>query len=399
MEEKKKRTNQKTKTAGNGEGSLYFSEVQSKWIFQYTHNGKRKTIKQKNNEKTKDFKARVTALKNSLNNGTYIEKSKDTIYNIIRKYINQKLNDGISGQSTYRRDMDSLKSVEISCRNFVHKPIQNVVLQDIQDAKEIMKERYSQSVIDKIWQFLKKAFSIASSPSNRLIPYNIMEDENLIKPISNKQTKKILPLTDTERERLLNVLDNNERNHPYRNIVKLTWLTGMRVGEVLARSSSDITKDGLYIHNTLTEDGKGNKILGKHTKTYNKSTGIDDGARYFPIFPEIQEILNEQLSSKLKNIHDLLFWDYKNNNFISDVEINSWLRRINKKYHISSKNLHNHRLRHDRITQWYESGMSIEAIQYLAGHVEGSAITQGTYIDVSKDYAFKELKKIKSGMQ
>lgn len=272
-------------------------------------------------------------------------------------------------------------------------------MQDIQDAKEIMKEKYSQSVIDKIWQLLKKAFSIASSPSHRLIPYNIMEDENLIKPISSKQTKKVFPLSNDERKRLLSVLDNEERNHPYRNIVKLTWLTGMRIGEVLARSSSDITKDGLHIHNTLTEDKKGNKILGKHTKTYNKSTGIDDGERYFPIFPEIQEILNEQLSSKLKNIHDLLFWDYKNNNFISDVEINSWLRRINNKYHISSKNLHNHRLRHDRITQWYESGMSLEAIQYLAGHVEGSAITQGTYIDVSKDYAFKELNKIKSGMQ
>lgn len=35
----------------------------------------------------------------------------------------------------------------------------------------------------------------------------------------------------------------------------------------------------------------------------------------------------------------------------------------------------------------------MEAIQYLAGHVEGSTITADVYIDVSQEYAFNELKK------
>lgn len=38
--------------------------------------------------------------------------------------------------------------------------------------------------------------------------------------------------------------------------------------------------------------------------------------------------------------------------------------------------------------------MDLSAIQYLAGHVEDSNITNDVYIDVSKEYAFKELKKI-----
>lgn len=110
---------------------------------------------------------------------------------------------------------------------------------------------------------------------------------------------------------------------------------------------------------------------------------------------ELKEIIEAELSKAEANIYKLLFWDYKNNTFVSGNEINSWLDRINKKYKISSKKIHNHRLRHDRITQWKEAGMDMEAIQYLAGHVEGSTITTDVYIDVSAEYAFKELEKVK----
>lgn len=35
----------------------------------------------------------------------------------------------------------------------------------------------------------------------------------------------------------------------------------------------------------------------------------------------------------------------------------------------------------------------MKAIQYLAGHVEGSEITDKVYIDISQEFAFKELEK------
>ena len=38
--------------------------------------------------------------------------------------------------------------------------------------------------------------------------------------------------------------------------------------------------------------------------------------------------------------------------------------------------------------------MELEAIQYLAGHIEGSEITEKTYIETSKDFAFKEYEKV-----
>ena len=175
----------------------------------------------------------------------------------------------------------------------------------------------------------------------------------------------------------------------------MEWLTGMRIGEVLARSINDINQNEskLHIHNTLTRDEKNNTILGEHTKTYNKATKIDEGERYFPIDAELKDILNEELSDNITNIYGLLFWDYRKNTFISDKEINAWLRRINEKYNISNISLHNHRLRHDRITQWKEAHMDKDAIQYFAGHVEDSEVTDD-YIDISEEFAFNEFKKI-----
>ena len=88
----------------------------------------------------------------------------------------------------------------------------------------------------------------------------------------------------------------------------------------------------------------------------------------------------------------MLFWDYEKNTFVSPKEVNAWLRRLNTKYKIS-KTLHNHRLRHTRITRWKEQGVDMNAIQYLAGHVEGSEITDKVYIDVSEEFAFEQLEK------
>ena len=383
------------KVKGNGEGTIYKSSKTGLYIGQYVTNGKRHSVYQRKNEKISDFKKRFNDILNSINHGTYIEKSNNSVKSIILEHIEQKLADGVTKEVSYKRDMETLKQIEKCCSNFIDMPIQKVSIKDIQIAKENMK-KYAKSGINRMWRLLKKAFSIASSPSVHLISFNIMNDENLKKPISEIGTKKILPLTKEERKKLNDILDNEEKNHKYRNIVKLEWITAMRIGEVLARSKDDIQKNKtkLHIHNTLTKDKNGKVVLGKYTKTYNKETGIDEGERFFPIDNELKEIIDEVFSNNLYNIYNLLFWDYEKNTFISDVEINSWLRRINKKYKICKGNLHNHRLRHDRITQWRENGMDLEAIQYLAGHVEGSNITNSVYIDVSEDYAFSQYKKI-----
>lgn len=387
----KKKTTKKKK--GNGQGSIYFDNTRQCWAGQYTYNGKRKTpLYQRKTENKTEFIARFNELLASISNGTYIEKSKDTLYNILKRHIEQKYIDGITKDRAYVRNIQTLKATEKSCSNFINKPLQSVTVEDIEDAKVEIK-KYSQNSINKIWALLQKGFKIATT--RRKIAFNIMEDESLTKPISEKPFEKVLPLTLDEEQKLTEVLDGPERYHKYRNIVKIELITASRIGEVLARSIDDIDliNNTLYIHNTLTTNKEGKCILGEHTKTYDKVKDIDNGKRFFPLNDELKEILKTQLNNKVTNIHKLIFWDYENNTFITPSEVNCWLIRINKKYNICER-LHTHKLRHTRITRWKEQGMDLEAIQYLAGHVEGSEITKDVYIDISKEYAFKQLKKI-----
>lgn len=218
----------KKKSKGNGEGTTYINSKTGLYIGQYVVNGKRKSVYQKKHEKAGDFKARFNKIINSINEGTYIDKSSQTLEQIIERHIEQKFKDGVTSANSYKRDKETLEQIKKCCSNFIYKPIQKVTIYDIEKSKEQMKQ-YKKSGIDRVWRLLFKGFRIASSPSNRLIPYNIMDDDILKKPISIQTTEKVKPLTIEEENRLNEILDNEEREHPYRNIVKLELVTAMRI--------------------------------------------------------------------------------------------------------------------------------------------------------------------------
>ena len=389
------RKNQKTKSVGNGEGSLYYSETLKCWIFQYVYNGKRKTLKQKKNEQSREFKKRVTNLKSSLDTGSYVENNKDTLLMILERFIEQKNKDGITSDRTYLRDKETLNQIKKICNAWVNKPIQKVTVENIEDSKEDMR-KYANSTIDKMWILLKKGFKIAYS--RRKISYNIMEDETLTKPISTKAHRVVTSLSKNEENKLLKVLNSTE--HKYNDILLLQLYTGMRIGEVLALSKDciDLKNNTITVYRTITRNKYDKVILGKHTKTYDKKTGIDKGKRTFPMNPKVREIIQKLYSDKITNINNLLFWDYNKNFFITDGEVNSYLLRLNTKYEIldnKNETLSTHRLRHTFVTRCQENGLSLPVIQKLVGHIEGSKITDNIYTDISFDFISQELKKIK----
>ena len=388
------RKNKKTKSVGNGEGSLYYSETLKCWIFQYVYNGKRKTLKQRKNEQSREFKKRVTSLKSSIDTGNYIENNKDTLLMILERYIEQKNKDGITSDRTYLRDTETLNQIKKTCNNWINKPIQKVTVENIEDSKENMR-KYSNSTIDKIWISLKKGFKIAYA--RRKISYNIMEDETLTKPISKKAAKVVTALSKKEEKKLIKILISNK--HKYNNILLLQLYTGMRIGEVLALSKDCINfkNNTITVYRTITRNIHGKAILGEHTKTFDKKTGIDNGKRTFTMKSNVKEIIQKIYSNKITNINNLLFWDYNKNFFITDGEVNSYLTRLNDKYKIldnPNETLSTHRLRHTFITRCQENGVSLPVIQKIVGHVKGSKITNNIYTDVSLDFITKELKKI-----
>lgn len=396
MENEKK---QKKKRKGNGEGTIYYNKTKKRWVGQYVFEGERKSIYQRKSETLSDLKKRFNKIMNDINQGTYLEKSAETVITIAEQYINLKHEDGITSGRSYKREMETLEAIKKTCSNFCNLPIQKVTIKNIENAKKNIRQ-YANSVIDKIWKLLTKSFNIACSPSRKVLMYNIMRDETLKKPISIKETQKVKALSHKEFEKLNKILDNEERNHKYRNVVKMQGISGMRIGEVLARSKKDYDKvnNNFNVHNTLTQDEKYKTVLGKHTKTFNKKMQIDNGQRYLPLdnelFSGLEEIIKEECEKKISNIYNLLFWDYGKNTFITPSEINSWLYRLNKKYNICKDKLTTHRLRHTALTYWNEKDIPLRVIQYLAGHVEGSDITDDVYIDINLNYIKNKLKDV-----
>lgn len=391
----KKRTNKNVKVRGNGEGTIYFSEALNKYVAQYFEpsTGKRKTLTQRKNEGKKEFKDRFTKVMNDINQGTYIATNTDTFISILEKYVEQKHKDGITSDRSYGRELATLTQIKKTCSNFINKPIQKISVEDIEKSKDNMRE-YANSVIDKIWLCINKTFQIAYS--RRKIQYNIMLDETLTKPVSKKENKKIEALSKIEENKLINILNNEEQNHKYRDIILLQLYTGMRIGEVLALSTDciDLPNNSLTVYRTLTQDEHYKVKMGEHTKTYKKRTGIDNGKRTFPMNNNTKNVILKILKNKTVNINGLLFWDNKKDTYITPTEINSYLLRINKKYNICSSSLHSHRLRHTFITRCVENGLYPKVIQNLVGHIEGSSITNTIYTSISYDFMQEELKKL-----
>lgn len=376
-------------------GTIYFSQALNCYVAQYHEpSGKRKTLKQKKNEKVGEFKSRFNKIITDINQGSYIEKSFDTCLSIIKNYVEQKHDDGITSDRTYIRDLGTINQLETSCNNWINKPIQKVSAFDIEQSKKSIRE-YANNTIDKIWRFINVIFKIGIS--RRKIIYNPMNDETLVKPISKKANKQVESLTQEEESKLLEVLSKSP-NKQYNNIILLQLYTGARIGEILALSKDciNLKNNSITIYRTITRDKNDKAILGQHTKTYCKKTGLDKGRRCFPMQPKVRKLIEEILANKITNMHNLLFWDYSKNRIITDGMINSYLSRINK---ISPNEsitgaLSTHRLRHTFITRCQEKNLSLAVIQSLVGHVQGSTITNDTYTSVSLNFIQQELEKM-----
>lgn len=376
-------------------GTIYFSQALNCYVAQYHEpSGKRKTLKQKKNEKVGEFKSRFNKIITDINQGSYIEKSFDTCLSIIKNYVEQKHDDGITSDRTYIRDLGTINQLEACCNNWINKPIQKVSAFDIEQSKKSIRE-YANNTIDKIWRFINVIFKIGIS--RRKIIYNPMDDETLVKPISKKANKQVEALTQEEESKLLEVLSKSP-NKQYNNIILLQLYTGARIGEILALSKDciNLKNNSITIYRTITRNKNDKVILGQHTKTYCKKTGLDKGRRCFPMQPKVRKLIEEILANKITNIHNLLFWDYSKNRIITDGMINSYLSRINK---ISPNEsitgaLSTHRLRHTFITRCQEKNLSLAVIQSLVGHVQGSTITNDTYTSVSLNFIQQELEKM-----
>lgn len=380
------------KRRSNGEGSIRFDEKRQEYVGQVCIDGKRISMYSHKGESLSKFKQRFNERIIDIRNGNYIEKNSTTIRQIATLYIEQRFKDGYTIACSYTRNKETLKALCSCLGNYADKPIQKITVNDICECKDQMR-LYSNSCINKMWNLLAKTFKIAYG--KHIIPFNFFADETIMqKPISSKAQNKVCALTTAQEEHLRQVLNDNIDNI-YAQVILVQLNTGMRIGEVLARTFNDVDFKNrtLNIHNTLTEGLDYKRIIGEHTKIYDKANQQDKGARIIPIDDETMNIIYTQKNRKIINSNNLIFYDYKKNSLLHYNEINSWLTRLNAKYKIADR-LSSHMMRHTRVTRLQERNINLAAIQHLVGHVAGSSITNNIYTDVSTDFLKNELKKI-----
>lgn len=359
----------KTKSRGNGDGTIYYSEIHKLWVSQITlKNGKRKTVYGKTRKAVKD---KMIQMQNDLSLSRYVDETQITVSDFTSRLIEEDYALNVINDNSYLRKKETLKRIE---RQYIGDiPIQKVTETDVFVFLKSITD-YSDSVISKIFSLLNRCFKEAVRKD--VILKNPMDGAR--KPKSNKPKEKVRALTIEEQKKLLDVLTQN--NHiKYKEQMLLMLYTGMRMGEINALDIKDVnlTFSTVTVRRTVTRDSKEHTIIGKTTKTYA-------GMRTLPLSEPAKRVLDNYMKTYIPNSESLLFYDYRANKVITTSQVNLELCRALKKYNILDKNIPGkvslHSLRHTYATRCIESGMSAKVLQMLLGHTDIKT-TLNTYCD------------------
>lgn len=381
MSEEKKERKQKSKSRGNGDGTIYYLESKKLWAAQYTVgrdvNGKlkRKTVYGKSRKVVKE---KINEIITQLNTRTLVNKSSVTVEQLISNLIEEDYELNIIGDNSYLRKTATLNRI----KNY---PIGSTPIQKATEAeiKEFLKgiTNYSNSVISKDYALLNRCFKVAVQKD--IIVKNPMD--GIRKPKSSKPTKKVRALTIDEQKKLINILNNEEQNHPYRYQLLLMLYTGMRMGEINALMFKDISFDfkTINVQRTLTKDKSEHTIIGKTTKTYA-------GQRLLSMTNTIYNLMKDYVDNHYKeNKEGLLFYDYRANKIITTNQCNMYLTRLKTRYDFIDENVQGnvnlHSLRHTFATRCIESNMPVKVLQHFLGHTDIKT-TLDTYCDVFEKF-------------
>ncbi len=379
----------------NHEGTVFKRIIRGKtvWVTEYKPENYPKKIT-KYSKSQGEAKKILDNLKEEYKNYKNIVKSDYTLMDIINRLNNDDLNANLISENTYIRRKNTAKIIE----KFL---ISNKKINEI-TAEEINKDlltikNYSNSIIEKVYNILNKAFNYALL--KQMIPQNYFLIKGYItKPKSTKQNKKIDALTIEEQKLFIEEL--NKKYDEYTDIFYVLIYTGMRVGEALALSPTDIDLENnlISINKTITRDLTDKPKIGSTTKTYA-------GTRDIPITNLIKNVLTQAPYCQNKTFFT------NNGKIINPSTINSHFKRIcknanirvintKKKKHkedeqsvnLKSSDVNTHMLRHTYATRCIESGMNATVLSKLLGHADIET-TLNTYTSVFNKFKEDEIQK------
>lgn len=234
--------------------------------------------------------------------------------------------------------------------------------------------KYSESTQKKVLQVARAVFSVAVE--NGMIARSPIGDK--VKAGGAKPAEK-KPLTRPQSDALLQAVEGT-RAHL---LVSVLLYAGLRIGEALGLMWSDVDfKEGTITVNRsiiYPEDNRSGEI--------NNDLKTEKSHRTIPLpWNVIQELKEVKANST-----SVWVFSMQNGSYLSYNSFRSLWRLIDyrtvEKVSVDRRELvtrtldfdvHPHLLRHTCITRWFEAGLDVKEIQYLAGHAN-SEITMDVY--------------------
>lgn len=370
----------------NSEGSVYYNKTRKRWTAQYyekdINTGKRK-------RKAKDFlteeegKQFLENIMYQKRNSLYIKHNGIPLVELMKANLQLKYDTNLISDSQYVRVTETIKSIEKSSIAF--EKIDEISSDDIQDFLN-SKKTLSNSSINKIFDQFNQAYNYAINQG--YISKNPMV--NVIKPKSDKETKKVRALTVKEQQQFTDwLIKQNVKNFPYKNIYLIQMYVGLRIGEVLALQTSDINLrlKKINVNKTLTKNLKGKVAMGKTTKTYS---GLRNVPIPYSLYPYILEQI--EIAKKNRDNPENLLFKPEEKQYTSLRDVNDVLKTV-LKYTLGITDITTHSLRHTYGTRCIEAGMQPVVLQRLMGHKDIS-VTLNTYTDVLNEFKNEEIEKV-----
>lgn len=372
------------KRRARGDCAIYFDEKRKLYCGQIglgvDENGKRKRKTVYGKTKSEVIQ-KLKAIEFQVYEGTFVDASAITVYQLANQIILDKLNQGEVKETTYHTNMETLKLLQ---------PLYSVPLQSATETliKDFLlsKADYSQSTINKVFGLLKTMFQEALK--RHIISQNPME--NIKKPKSKQKKVKVRALTKDEQGKLIDILTHEDIN--YSRQMLLSMFTGMRMGEINALEVSDINLNFnvISVNKTISRGQKGEALISDTTKT-------DAGVRHLPMTETVRAIIIDSIGEKTSG----LLFTHKGG-MITTSQVNLQFQRLLKKYNILDTTVEGkvgvHSLRHTYGTRCIEGGMSFKVLQELMGHTD-IRITMNTYCDATNDFINDNISRVNQYME
>lgn len=274
------------------------------------------------------------------------KRSEETITNTLTRYI-----------------LPVLGAMKVVCVKPIH----------IQQLMASIKQ-YSKSTQKKVLQYTRAIFEVAVD--NGMIPRSPVTKN--IKARGSEPVEKV-PLTKEQADALLKAVEGT-RVHL---LVLVLLNAGLRIGEALGLMWSDLDFDAgtITVNRSIVypEENRRGEI--------NPEMKTENAHRTIPLpWGVVEELRREQQQSNSVWMFPMQDGSYPSySSFRKMWEIIDRRTTIKRKVHqreLVTRTLdfhvHPHLLRHTCITRWFEQGLDIKEIQYLAGHATVD-VTLGIY--------------------